>query len=123
MDEFPPGFAFLNVLLEPPHIWVVLTPPDEDGEVVLVMLSSLRSRADTTCVIDSKDYSELTRETVIVYRLAEIQTVDWIKNKVDNGFAKPKVSMPAETLRKIQQGALESKQTPRRIKSRVRRDC
>ena len=114
-----PGFAFLNVLLDPPHIWVVASEANDGGDVVLFMLSSLRSGADKTCIIDPDDYSALTKETVVVYGMAETRTIDWIRDKIENGFAKPKDAVPADVLERIQRGALASKHTARRIKRMI----
>ena len=120
-EAIVPGFTYLNVLSEQPHLWFVASTPTENGEVVLFMLSTRRSGADLSCIIQPGEHPWLTRETVVVYRLGEIQTVNWICKLVENGFAKIKDAMPPALLQRAQQAALESKYTPRRIQKLIRR--
>lgn len=120
-EEVVPGFAYLNVLSEQPHLWFIASQSTDDGEVVLFMLSTRRPGSDTSCVIQPGEYSWVTRETVVVYRLSEIQTVDWVCKLVDNGFGKIRDAIPPEILKRAQEAALDSKYTPRRIQKLIRR--
>jgi len=102
-----PGDAF-KTLEAPFHIWIIITLPDENGEAVVVNLSSYKpgEEEDSTCVLQRSDYPEYIRcPTVVVYRKAKWGPVGGFKN---SPLFKRMPSVSATTLRKIQQGALDS---------------
>jgi len=94
--------------LQPPgHVFVVLTTPDENGEALVVNLSTLRdTEEDCACVLQADDYPVFIRhKTVVMYRCTVWGAVAALGTTRD--FA-PMPDLPAATLAKILDGALRS---------------
>ncbi len=70
VGDLAPGFAFLNVLLDPPHIWIVASKPNTDGEVVLFMLSSRRPGADMTCIVSPESENRFRSRYSVAFSVA-----------------------------------------------------
>jgi hypothetical protein len=108
--------------LQPPgHLFVVLTPPDENGEALVVNLSTLRdTEVDCACVLEPADYPDFIRhKTVVMYRCTVWGAVAALGTSRD--FA-PMPDLPAPTLAEILAGALRSDFLRERFK-RIIRAC
>ena len=116
-----PGFAYFNPLRTPPHLWIVLTESNNDGDVVVVMLTTLRERSDTTCILEAGEHPWLKHQTVAAYQIAEWQSVDRLQLLIDQKMVHVQPPASAALLVKIQRGALSSPRTVPRVKTAVRR--
>lgn len=100
------GDAF-KARVSPYHVFIVITPPDENDEAVVVNLTSLKSEEeDQACVLHPADYPDFIRHaTVVVYRKTIHGPVIGLENPA---LFDRMPAVPSGTLRKIQQGALDS---------------
>ena len=116
-----PGFAFFNPMRTPPHLWVVISDANEEADVVVVMLTTLRARSDTTCVIQACEHPWIKHQTVVAYNIAEWQSVTRLEQLIAQRMVALQPPLSAGLLLRIQQGALDSSRTPSRIKRAIRR--
>jgi hypothetical protein len=116
-----PGFAYFNPIRTPPHLWVVVTEPNDDGDIVVVMLTTLRGRSDTTCILEAGAHPWIKHDTVPAYQIAEWQSVERLQRLIDQKLVIVRDPLSAALLLRIQQGALESSRTVPRVKAAVRR--
>lgn len=114
-----PGNAF-RTRAYPNHVWIVLTHPDENGEVLIANLSTLTERTeDVSCVLGHDDYAcFIVKPTFVVYQ----RTKQVIPSKLLDSQCFQKMSdVPAETMQKILDGALQSDQMRQRYQEIIRR--
>lgn len=113
-----PGTAF-RCLLPPGHLFIVLTPPDEDGMALIVNLSTLRdNEEDCSCILTPEDYPCFIRHnTVVMYRCARLGSV---LKLLDTRHFQRMDDLPAITLAKIIKGALRSDFLRERYKHLIR---
>lgn len=105
----------------PPHLWVVMTEPNDDGDIVAVMLATLRDRSDTTCILQAGAHAWIKHDTVPAYQIAEWQSIQRLQRLIDQKLVTPRDPLSAALLLRIQQGALDSARTSPRVKAAVRR--
>lgn len=107
------------------HIWVVITKPDsEEQAVVMVNFTSVkdgRSPFDPTTVIEPSEFEGvLTTLSCVRYSDARIATVTSLLLILETQFVERKDDCPSALLCKLQQGVLESPQTPHKIEKFAR---
>lgn len=100
-----------------PHLWVVLTDPDGDPpQVAIANLTSRKSDSDATVILSVGDHSYIRHETVVYYadaRLATVESLEKIAQFPGYGFHD---DCSPELLKRIQDGLLASRHTPKKIK-------
>lgn len=113
-----PGSAF-RCLLPPGHLFIVLTPPDEDGEALIVNLSSLRDNEEyCSYILTPDDYPCFIRHhTVVMYRRARLRSV---MELLDTRHFQRMDDLPPLTLAKVITGALHSDFLRERYKHLIR---
>ena len=99
-----------------PHIWIVITDPNKDGECVIVNVTSYKAICDNTVVLKKGDHPYIHHDSIIEYFDARITTSEKLKAAVNGGAAIPKQDCPPQTLKKIQEGALKSPHAAPKIK-------
>jgi len=101
-----------------PHLWIVLTDPEGNPtpQVVMVNLTSMRPGADTTVVLDRGDHSFIRHETVVYYGDARFADPGALEKGVGAGMATRHDPLNDDLLKRVQDGLLESNETPIRIK-------
>lgn len=115
-----PGDA---VLLRKPnqtveHLWVILTEPEGDpSQVVMVNLTTQRSGSDTTVVLNVGEHPFIQHPTAVNYFDARFTPAEPLQQGVDAGFFSDLQCCEPGVLKKIQQGLLASRFTPKRIKN------
>jgi hypothetical protein len=98
------------------HIYFVITDPaDNSGEVIIVNATTLRDGSDRSCILTHNDHSDLTVDSCIFYKAARIEKATTIENVLRGKIYKRRPASP-ETIKKIQEGALESDHFPPKIK-------
>ena len=102
-----------------PHLWVVLTDPDENGEVAMVSLTTRRKGSDDTVILDSHDHPFVIRETAVSYGNAMCAAVQNLTNAVCVGAAFMHRPVSQDLLTRIQDGAQRSPHTPKDVKEYV----
>ncbi len=98
-----------------PHLWVAITAPDADHMIVIVSLTTLRFDRDQTTILQPGDHPFVRHETAVLYSDTRIVDAQRVESMLQDGMALRHQPCPAETLLLIQQGALVSPFTPRKI--------
>lgn len=105
--------------LAPYHRGIFLSDPEETGgDVLFVRLSSFDAKRHGDCyVLDSSDYGELTKPTVVFYPGAIVGQAEKWQAIIDSDKMRPITALPPLTLRKI----LEEVQTTEELAENSRR--
>jgi|688.fasta_scaffold278576_1 hypothetical protein len=119
-DEIYPGTCLLlpKVTNPIPHLWIVLTEidyaPSVDTSpitppvVVMVNLTSLRERSDTTVVLNKGDHPFITKPTSVFYDDTSFTSVTDLKEIVKLPKYDFHYDCSEQLLKRIQQGLLIS---------------
>jgi hypothetical protein len=91
----------------PPHLYVIISNPDPDGNVILVNLTS-QTLNDRNCLLSPGDHPFVAKETAIAYDKPENLHPEQIKKAIQSGIWRQKERFRPEVLRRIQDGALQS---------------
>ena len=118
-DTLLPSHKYKNIDC---HLWVVLTDPDGDPlKVVMVNMTSLRPNVDTTVILDIGEHPFVRYKTVINYGCARFTEIRSINKVLEKGLVTIKDPASDKLLQKIQNGLLESMETPKDIKEYCRK--
>jgi len=99
------------------HLWILVTEPTTDGTCVTVNITTPTSRrADRTIILQKGDHPFIQHESIITYADAQFETVKDLQNYVSGGTAKPKQAISPRLLRRIQDGLINSPETPYKIR-------
>ena len=101
------------------HLNVVLAVL-EDGSIVHCHFTGRTARSDTTCVIQPNEHSFVKKETVVRYDRAEICAVGMALDALERCVEKKFEPLKAELLARVKKGALDSPQTPDKVKNVLR---
>ncbi len=100
-----------------PHLWVIITEPDENGDVVIVNVTSWRPDSDETVIIKTGEHHRITHQSVVFYQDARIAKAALIEKAIQNTTLCVKCDpCSQELLMRIQQGVTQSRFTPRKVK-------
>jgi len=103
-----------------PHLYVAVTDPDADGQLVLVNLTSQALLKDQSCILNVGDHPFIKHETVINYAEAVISSEEAIFAGARGGVIQhDPAPVTSDALKRIQQGALASPQIETRVKAAV----
>ena len=98
------------------HLWVVLSAVEEStGQVLAVNLTTRRHNSDPTTVIRPGEHPFITRETVAAYFDARWMSAVALDAAVNQRAGKKLDPCSPELLRRIQDGLLASKFTPKDV--------
>lgn len=98
------------------HLWVVLSVMDQTtGQVLAVNLTTRRHNSDTTTVIHPDEHSYISHETVVAYFDARWVSAVALDAAVNQRAGKKLDACGSELLRRIQNGLLTSKFTPKDV--------
>jgi hypothetical protein len=102
------------------HLWVVSSlPTTNDGSVVLLNMTSWRPMCDENCVIERGEHLFVTHKTVIAYHGGKLATPVQQLHIERAWRTQSNAPVSAALLAKIQQGAIRSDLTSRKIKAVV----
>jgi len=110
-----PGDTFLAPDAFGKHLNVVIAVLP-DGSVIHCHLTSLQNRSDTTCVIEPKEHSFVKHRTVVRYDAVQICEDGVQLEALERVIEKKFEAVSKELLDRIRQGALDSPQTPDKVK-------
>jgi hypothetical protein len=102
------------------HLWVIISHPTQDNKVACVNFTTNRTWADDTCVVQSGEHKDIRHESVIAYKRAKLRSQSTIEEQLRNGTFLATDPVSAELLQRIQEGALNSIDTPQNVQSIVR---
>lgn len=107
----PFGFTLL-ACVEPYHRHIVISAPDKNGGMVVMVNVTTRSDAnwEPDCILTPADWDELTRESVIAFAGAKgpARCSELLLQQVDLGVFEVIAPPPLGTLQKIVRCALTS---------------
>ena len=98
-----------------PHLWILITEPDEAGGVAMVNITTPKSGADETVILDRGDHHRITHRSVVYYVDAKIVSVDSIEAAINGGVCVQCDACSLSLLRRIQAGVSKSRFTPRKV--------
>ena len=104
------------------HVWVIITSPNHAGEIVMVNFSSYRKDSfelDDTCVEEPGEHPLVTRKTIVRYQSAQVKPILPIEQALKKGLIEQAPPVSPNLLKRIQQGALSSPWTPRKVVTEV----
>ena len=104
-----------------PHLWVVLTDPDDNDEVAMVNLTTRRIGSDDTVILDFGDHPFVKHPTVVLYMDARRATAKSLTDAVSGDVACRHSLVRPDILSRIQDGVQQSRLTPSELKEYVRR--
>lgn len=105
-----------------PHLYFVITEPDENNRVLLVNMTDTGNISDRSCVIEPKDHKAVSKKSAIHYgdpiyaRTSKIERAITETEKFQYG---PRAS--DELIEKIQRGALSSQHLDSRYEATIKR--
>lgn len=100
-----------------PHLWIVITEPnDTPEEVVIVNLTTRHPSSDTTLILNTTDHRFIEHETVVYYADARFAPVTAMQNAIRSGVSSFDEDCSGALLERIQLGLFQSPFTPNNIK-------
>ena len=102
------------------HLWIIATEPDADGRFATASLTSLKGAKDQTVTLSKNEHPFIKWDSCILYRLAEIATIETPQGNLDGGSARMQQSVRADILELILDGFIASDFTKNRVRVFVR---
>jgi hypothetical protein len=104
------------------HLWVIVTEIDvATSKAICVNVTTRQSHSDTTCILKPGDHSFVRHESVINFSDAREMPIDLVEQALQartrQFVCEPHDPCDANLLARIQQGLIDSKQTPKGIKA------
>ncbi len=95
------------------HLWVVISDPLlDENHVLVVNFTTYRPRKDGTCRIQAGEHPFVKEETCVQYLACQQMKLGLLEEWLDTGVIAPNTPVSSGLLRRIQQGAYDSDQTP-----------
>jgi hypothetical protein len=88
----------------PPHLYFVITEPDEESKVLLVNITENEEGRDQSCVLQPREHPYIRKESVVNYREAILSDVQKIEVAISMQVATPDANMSDALLDKVIQG-------------------
>jgi len=108
------------------HLWVIVTEVDAvSNTAVCVNVTTRQSHSDTTCILVPGDHPFVRHESVINFSDAREMPINLVEQALQTRtkqfVCQPHDPCDAALLVRIQQGLLNSKQTPKGIKAHCKK--
>ena len=102
-----------------PHLWVLITAPDINGESIAVNLTTQQTYSDTTTILNVGDHRYVRHATVINYPDTKLLRPAIIDVAIASGMTNiiPHDACSAALLQRIQAGLVASRHTPQKFKT------
>lgn len=101
------------------HLWVILTAPDAQGQVLLINFTTLRPHSDATVVIQSGEHPFVVHSTVAHYADVRLTGASAIEAAITSGHFRTHQDCSAALLGRLIAGVLASPYAPEKIKRYV----
>jgi len=98
-----------------PHPWVIVTEPNDNGEIAMVNITTPKSGSDMTVVLEANEHHRVTHRSVVYYQDARITLEEAVRGCVTNGLCIRCDPCSPEMLKKIQDGLPKSERTPKKV--------
>jgi hypothetical protein len=111
---------------ETEHLWIVLTEVDASTrKAVCVNVTTRRHHSDLTLILNSGDHPFIKHESVINYQDAREMPIDAVEQALAARTAQfvcvQREPASEDLLKRVRQGLIDSKQTPKGIKAYCRK--
>jgi hypothetical protein len=91
-----------------PHLWVIVSDPSNDSQVVAVNFTSQRSDKDQSCVAYPGEHAFIQKESVVLYSEARVVPKSALYSAISAGLLKWQQPVSSPLLAKIRSGACAS---------------
>lgn len=99
------------------HLSIVCCDPNDDGDVVIVSISSyVNDLCDDTCILQANDHAWLRHESYVLYRSAQIIGAKKLENGIAAGEILVRDNMNAQAFLRVRNGVCNSPHTKRKVK-------
>src|SRR5580698_3439680 len=99
------------------HLRIIITKPNEQGEVVTVPVTTRRKYSDAIVPLEANDHPRITHSSVVEFAYAKVMTILEIEALIKSYDAKRKEPMDEKVLDRCRKGAVESDNTPNGVRS------
>ena len=99
------------------HPWVIITEPDESGEVVCATFTTRRDRSDATTICQAGEHPFFRHETVVAHNQCLQYTTAMIEEYFEDGTFVAREPCAPALLRKVRDGIMASEFTPKYIRA------
>jgi hypothetical protein len=99
-----------------PHLHIVISDADENDYVVLVSVTTERSKSDTMVRLVVGDHPFIEHASVITYAYSKKLTRYHLAGLLASGDARPKEQASSRLLQRAQAGMLESDREPEEVR-------
>jgi len=124
MDLFGSGRALLlsgtAATAPSPHLWLILTDPDPNGQVLGVMVVSVKSFSDGTVLLAAGEHPFIRHESSVEFGGAKRLKVSRLAAAAGDGRCRLLSDTSPELLRRVRAGLLVSPRTVRHIRDYAR---
>lgn len=101
---------------ERPHLWIVVTDPDEENRVLVVNLTTLRDGQDQTVVLSIGEHPFIDRPSCVYYRAAEIADNGKLEQAEKAGAIVRREACSPEVISLVRSGVAASPHSRREIR-------
>lgn len=98
-----------------PHLHIVISDPDKNNCVVLVSVTTERSRSDTMTRLAPGDHPFVKNPSVITYSYTKVMSCTQLENLVATGGAMTKEDASEEIVSRAQAGLRETDRAPQDV--------
>ena len=100
-----------------PHLWILVTDPDANGDVVIVNVTDFRNHSDQTIVLKEGDHPFIRKDSVVLYSDSQVVTVSSLMNALNSrlGICSQRECCSEQLLQRIRSGIFASDFTPNKI--------
>ena len=101
---------------ETQHLWIVLTDPNSENQVLIVNITSFKSWQDQTVMLNQGEHPFITQRSCVFYREAEIVDNSKLDEAEKRGAIAKRESCSQDVIDLVRSGVTASPQTKRVIK-------
>lgn len=104
-----------------PHLHIICTDPDDNGDQVVVSVCSKRNPTDDpTCILQKYEHRWLRREYFVDYRFSKKWAGEKLERGVEANLFQPDADLNLQTFLRVLRGILASPNTPPLLKAYYR---
>ncbi len=99
------------------HLFAILNDPCPQKHCLVVMVTSLKPKRahDATCILEAGDHPFVTRQSYLLYRMADTIRADQIRTRIGQNMYIPKEDFAPPVFKRIADGLYNSEETRGRI--------
>lgn len=102
------------------HLWVILTAPDAQGQVLLVNFTTFRPHSDSTVVLQIGEHPFVVHATAVHFADTRLTAAQPIEAAISSGLFRTHQDCVPALLDRLLVGALASPHTSEKIKRYLR---